>query len=147
MKLTKQEYQKLFQENKLLKERRDSIEKEKIVRKTARKRQCKAEMDNGEEEEQEEEDERESEPEEIRKDILKNKNSCSWKIREETKKETKTKPKKKKSKIFLNTLTKTKNAAGNQQRCKNRKFGNALSKYWKDPYPLITQPLILTMQT
>ena len=32
LKLTKQEYQKLFQENKLLKERINSIEKEKIVK-------------------------------------------------------------------------------------------------------------------
>ena len=33
LKLTKQEYQKLFQGNKLLKERINSIEKEKIVKK------------------------------------------------------------------------------------------------------------------
>ena len=69
----------------------------------------------------------ESEPEEIRENTLKNtKSIAARKIKEETKKETKIKPKKKRSKGFLNTLTKTKNAAGNQQRCKNTKFGNAL---------------------
>ena len=36
LKLTKQEYQRLFQENKLLKERANSIEKEKLVKKTAK---------------------------------------------------------------------------------------------------------------
>ena len=36
LKLTKQEYQQLFQENKLLKERANSIEKEKLVKKTAK---------------------------------------------------------------------------------------------------------------
>ena len=33
LKLSKEEYQKLFQENKILKERINSIEKEKIIRK------------------------------------------------------------------------------------------------------------------
>ena len=37
LKLTKQEYQKLFQESKLLKERINSIEKEKLGNKSARK--------------------------------------------------------------------------------------------------------------
>ena len=37
LKLTKQEYQKLFQESKLLKERINSIEKEKLENKSARK--------------------------------------------------------------------------------------------------------------
>ena len=59
--MTKQEYQKLFQGNKLLKEGINSIEKEKIVKKTAKKRQYKVETDSEEEEEQEEEDETESE--------------------------------------------------------------------------------------
>ena len=70
----------------------------------------------------------ESEPEEIMENTPKNtKSTAARKIKEETKKETKIKPKKKKgSKGFLNTLTKTKNAAGNQQQCKNTKFGNAL---------------------
>ena len=68
--MTKQEYQKLFEENKLLKERIDSIEKEKIVKKTAKKRQWKVETESEEEEEQEEEDETEREPEEIREDTL-----------------------------------------------------------------------------
>ena len=58
LKLTKQECQKLFQENKLLKERINSIEKEKkCKKKNCKKRQCKVEMDSEEEEEQEEEDE------------------------------------------------------------------------------------------
>ena len=38
LKLTKQEYQKLLQENKLLKERINLIEKEKIVKKTEKKK-------------------------------------------------------------------------------------------------------------
>ena len=38
LKLTKQEYQKLFEENKLLKERINSIEKEKIVKKNCKKK-------------------------------------------------------------------------------------------------------------
>ena len=38
LKSTKQEYQKLFQENKLLKERINSIEKEKNVKKTCNKK-------------------------------------------------------------------------------------------------------------
>ena len=50
LKLTKQEYQKLFEENKLLKERINSIEKEKIVKKTAKKRRYKVETDSKEEE-------------------------------------------------------------------------------------------------
>ena len=64
--MTKQEYQKLLQENKLLKERINSIEKEKIVKRTAKKRQYKVETDSEEKEEQEEEDDTEGEPEEIR---------------------------------------------------------------------------------
>ena len=95
--MTKQEYQKLFRENKLLKKRTNSIEKEKIVKKTAKKWQYQVETDSEEEEEQEEEDETESEPEEIREDTLKKpKTIVARKIKEETKKETKTKPKKKK---------------------------------------------------
>ena len=38
LKLTKQEYQKLLQENKLLKERINLIEKEKIIKKTEKKK-------------------------------------------------------------------------------------------------------------
>ena len=38
LKLTKQEYQKLLQENKLLKERINLIEKEKIVKKTEKRK-------------------------------------------------------------------------------------------------------------
>ena len=38
LKLTKEEYQKLLQENKLLKERINLIENEKIVKKTAKKK-------------------------------------------------------------------------------------------------------------
>ena len=97
-------------------------------------------MDN-KKEEQREENETESEPEKwrigllgrIREDTLKKlKTTLARKIEEETKKEIKTKPKKR-SKRFLNTLTKTKNAMGNQRQCKNRKFGNTLSKCWKVP--------------
>ena len=54
--MTKQKYQKLFHEIKLLKERINWIEKGKIVKKTARKRQYKVETDSDEEEELEEED-------------------------------------------------------------------------------------------
>ena len=56
LKMTKQKYQKLFHEIKLLKERINLIEKGKIVKKTARKRQYKVETDSDEEEELEEED-------------------------------------------------------------------------------------------
>ena len=95
LKLTKREYQKLFQENKLLKERINSIGKENIVKKTAKKRQYKVETDSVEEEEQEE-DQTESEPKEIREDTLnKLKVIVARKIKEDTKKETKAKPKKK----------------------------------------------------
>ena len=59
LKLTKQEYQQLFQENKLLKERANLIEKEKLVKKNCKRRPHKVETDSGEEEEQEEEDEAE----------------------------------------------------------------------------------------
>ena len=107
--MTKKEYQKLFQENKLLKKRTNSIEKEKIVKKTAKKWQYKVETDSEEGEEQEEEDETESEPEEIREDTLKKpKTVVARKIKEETRKEKKNKTKKKRSKRFLNNLTKTK---------------------------------------
>ena len=37
LKLTKQEYQKLFQENEILKEKINSIEKEKIIKKIIKK--------------------------------------------------------------------------------------------------------------
>ena len=67
--MIKQEYQKLLQENKLLKKRINSIKKEKIVKK-CRKKQYKVETDSEEKEEQEEEGETESEPEEIRQNTL-----------------------------------------------------------------------------
>ena len=66
--MIKQEYQILFQENKLLKERINSIEKRKIIKKTVKKRQ---ETDSEEEEEQDEEDKMECEPEGIREVTLK----------------------------------------------------------------------------
>ena len=83
----KQECQKLFQENKLLKERTNSIEKEKIVKKTAKKREYRVETDSEEEEEQQEEDKTESKPEKIREDTLKKtKTVVARKTKEETKK-------------------------------------------------------------
>ena len=61
--MTKEQYQKLFEENKLLKEIINSIEKEKNVEEFAKKRQHDIETESEEEEEQEKEGEAENEPE------------------------------------------------------------------------------------
>ena len=77
--LTKEQYQKLFEENKLLKEIINSIEKEKNVEEFARKGQHKIETKSEEEEEQEKEGETENEPEDQGGQAKKSKNNCSQK--------------------------------------------------------------------
>ena len=95
--LLQQEYQKLFQENKILKEKINFIEKEKIIKKTTKNRQYKVETDSGQEEE--EEGKAESEPKEIGDEgAKKQKAIVARKIKEDAKKETKLKPKNKKNK-------------------------------------------------
>ena len=103
LKLTKQEYQILFQENKKLKENINSIEKGKNYLKNNIKRQYKVERDS--EVEEGEENEVESESKETGDEgAKKQKTFVARKIKVEIKEEAKLKPKKKKRKTrFLNT--------------------------------------------